>query len=294
MTDTYQIFVDSSGCDGFKISNPPKPNESSLMIVTSVLVVPSQDLDYDDKLMVDVKKAAGMKDVAQEIKYERLRLGINKQKALETLGRFAGQIFLFIVDKREVDSPQLRDPKTKLLYSVAHAWPLFIVLKILPPDCLRSIRVTVDKHKKKAYEDASIELLSKLLEDDNSSKTTHFNKVDPGVVKGKIHFVDSRDVNLVQAADLVAGAAREAFECYAQSNHRLPCKACRGTEHHLCRHLNKASIRSSMWTMQHVWPLIPEDHSQEVNFYGVTVFPFKLGKSLRYLDCNRGPRLRKK
>lgn len=249
----YVMYVDASGDDGFKFDK-----SSSICYAAAAFLVRREDIEYNLKILNDIKSIIGCKP-KDEVKYSAVRRNKNSKQAMQLLKNLKGTLSCHIVFKKEVDAEEYRD--NKFLSATCHMMALKSIKDMSFSNGER-ILVAIDRMKK--TEEDPVKMLFE----------SEFAKEKNGDYDTSIIFRDSKDANflLIQVADLLAGIIREHFEQYESqpdmtyfSQKCPPCIRLQGVNPRskpLCK--NGKSVASRILTSKnfgYIFHLIPKKNS---------------------------------
>lgn len=261
--DWLYAYVDASGDDGFKFDEG-----SSVCFVVGVFLCSGKEVQHNKKILLDVKKALGMKP-SDELKYSTLRRHRRRKLAYELLSGLQGAALVHVTIKTKLKDPQWLNPKTKFLSSLTHAFPVVELSKIISDP--GKLRICIDRMKK--VEEENVDYLIKEL----------FHQRRPELPLPKPDFRDSKSTKLLQIADYVAGATREFFEVYEGRDKKLPCPLCR-PRRPLCSYKRKRKGLEYSANFRRLIPLLKAKYSHLL-FGSVIINPVELWKTYKFLEC---------
>jgi len=184
------IFIDDSGCTGFKFGR----GSSDYFCIAGIFF--DDDLDAEETALKikRLRRSLGWHDL-HEFKFRKASIKVKKQ-FFNTICSFNYRVVLATIDKRKITDKNLQNNPSEFYYKV--------ILKVLQTggDFMKA-NITIDGEK-------GI--------DHRRNVKTFFRKNLPEFSVNKIGFVDSKKDNLVQLADMFVGAARQSIEKQKDAN----------------------------------------------------------------------------
>jgi len=182
------VFIDDSGDAGFNLAK----GSSKIFVISCII--------FDDELEAE-KTAVKIKELRRELCFpEDMEFKFNKSKRivrerfLENVNRFKFRIRSIIVDKRVIQSLELRGNKNSF-----YSYAIKLVLK--HSDCsIINAKVRIDGSGDRAFRRNFLLYLRRQL-----------NGVQ-GKIMENCKLVDSKSNVLVQMADMVAGSVKRSFD----------------------------------------------------------------------------------
>jgi len=176
------IFIDESGCPGFKLGKGSTP----FFVVSMIRFLTTQDAEDTAKVIKEIKDKIQLRG---EFKFNKTS-DKNKQIVFEAISCCSFEIMAIVVDKHNIYSPKLRSDN-ETFYN-------FFLKSLLAYD-------------KGFLDEASIKVDGS---GDREFKTQLLNyirrELKPGKIKS-LKFVDSQQNVLIQLADMVSGALYKSY-----------------------------------------------------------------------------------
>ncbi len=271
----YYAYVDASGCDGFNFKE--NGQGSTRCFVATVLFVKAEDEKYNQGLLLDIKKLVGSKPW-QEVKSTTVRRHKKRDEIFEILSRVKGSLISYVAFKTRISDPVLKDTSTKFLSLALHGFPIESATKV--------IQATGIKNKIQIYIDRSKRTEETVIKDYLAHYEVAATKeVDFSNHQVNATFRDSKEIKLIQLADIFAGILREFFEAYEKRKTLLPCAFCKFPKV-LCKSIiRKESLAFSKGLKAAITITYKESTKNSVIFGGITPFPPEIWSSLTFLDC---------
>lgn len=179
------VFIDDSGDPGFKLDK----GSSKHFVIACVIFDDNLDAEETALKIKRFRRSLGWRD-EREFKFNKSTKAIRLQ-FLEEVKRCPFRVRAIVVDKSIIRSPELRNNKNKF-YN-------YIIKEVLSKSdgSIQDARIRLDGHEDRAYKKAA---------------TTYFRQqVHANVIKD-MKFVNSKNDNLVQLADMVAGSILRATQ----------------------------------------------------------------------------------
>jgi len=182
------VYLDESGDTGFKFQH----NSSTYLVVALVLV---EHPDPLNEAMDAVRQQLG-KQPLQEIKFMRLAHE-ERVRALHILCAVPFSVRAVVMDKRKIRDPLLRKPAPLYRFVVTEAL-------VSSAHLLEDASVTIDESFKSRTQ--QLDLTSHIRQEVNQSEEGRVQRIRV------VSYADSRRHNLLQVADLMAGAVARSYE----------------------------------------------------------------------------------
>lgn len=175
------LFIDDSGDPGFKLAK----GSSSHFVIACVMFDDNLDAEEAALRIKKFRRKLGWKDT-REFKFNKTTQQTRVQ-FLKEIKDCKFRVRAIVADKSIVRSDELRGNKNSF-YN-------YMIKELLAKSshCITDARVRLDGHEDRAYKAAAITYFRKQL---NSKQNTVKN----------MRFVNSKNDNLIQLADMVAGA----------------------------------------------------------------------------------------
>ena len=175
------VFIDDSGDAGFKLEK----GSSKHFVIACVIFDDNLDAEETALKIKRLRRSLGWRD-EREFKFNKSNKAIRLQ-FLEEIKGCPFRVRAIVVDKSVIRSPELRNNKNKF-YN-------YTIKEVLAKSngTIREARIRLDGHEDRAYKKAA---------------TTYFRQqvnLHANIIKD-MKFVNSKNDNLVQLADMVAGS----------------------------------------------------------------------------------------
>ena len=171
------VFVDDSGDPGFKKAS------SSHFVMAAALFIEPKTATLLSKRIADYRKSLGWRD-DYEFKFAKIRKDIIIE-LLDIISSYDFQIYATYVDKASFRQTAPIIDKEKL-----YNWTIKELLSMI---LLRDVKIEIDGRSSKQYMKQTATYLRREINSDKARKI-------------EIKFEDSTNDNLIQLADLIAGA----------------------------------------------------------------------------------------
>ncbi len=181
-------FIDESGDAGLTGS------KSSRLIIASVIIANSSEDALIRAKIIEHKRSLGWKD-RDEFKFSRTRKEVIKE-LLRTLAPYNYKIYCVVQNKNKLRKDQPSETRYTL-----YNYVLAELLKLLPSG---DIRICIDGDAGKKYRKSTITFLRKQL--GRALRITN------------LKFADSRSVEGLQLADIVAGSINRSYSNHIDKN----------------------------------------------------------------------------
>tara|TARA_B100000508_G_scaffold138130_1_gene133700 strand:+ start:914 stop:1570 length:657 start_codon:yes stop_codon:yes gene_type:complete len=176
------VFIDESGCTGFKLSK----GSTGCFVIAMVIFHDNRQAELASKAIESLRENLHVKP---EFKFSKSHQAI-KDKFFLMLKSFKFQVRALVVSKKNIRSEHLR--------MNAGSFYNFFIAQLM-------------KHDNQALNEASVKLDGRGERRFTAELTTYLRKQLPkGKIK-KLKLVDSQRNNLIQLADMVAGAIARSF-----------------------------------------------------------------------------------
>lgn len=180
------IFIDDSGDPGFKTNN----GASRMFVIACVIFDDDVDAEFASASIRLLKKQLGWKQ-EREFKFHRASEE-HKKLFFKNAKKYSFRIRATVVDKTRVAEPRLK--KSDSFYD-------FVILSTLQRcSLMKNASIKLDGSGSKDFRRRSTSNLRKSLNNGELHRVASFI------------FADSRNDNLIQLADMVAGAIRVKFD----------------------------------------------------------------------------------
>ena len=167
------VFIDEAGCPGFR------PSSSDYFVIALVIFEDSKTAEAVDKRIDSLKQKSGVKP---EYKFSKTK-DCYKEDFFKALKEYGFKCSAIIVCKNKLHSTELKT-KPKSFYN-------YFLKQILTNSQLHTpLHVKIDKSSSKVFQQEAKLYLQRQAQD----------------IHPKIKFQDSKSNNLIQLADMVAGA----------------------------------------------------------------------------------------
>jgi len=178
------IFIDDSGCTGFKFGH----GSTDYFGIAAVFF--SDDLDAEETALKikRLRRSLGWHDL-HEFKFRKTSKSIRKQ-FLETVKPFNYEVVVTIIDKRKIFDKKLKSDSGEFYYNVI----------------LRTLQAGG------GFEKANIIIDGEKGIDHRRKVKTFFRKNLPEFSVNEMSFRDSKKDSLIQLADMIIGAAMHSIE----------------------------------------------------------------------------------
>lgn len=279
----YIAYVDASGDDGYKFM--PNGQGSSRCYAVAMFVVKKEDIEYNIKILDEIKGLVGCKP-EHEVKYTTLRRNKKSIEIHDIVSKLRGTLVSWIAFKESITDPIFLDVKNKVLPQFCHVFPINSVNNVLKDEIGTNILIAVDVMKK-----VEMDGVKHLVEDTfNNNKSTNENHINNYNIK----FKDSKDKDfqLIQIADILSGIIRTSFESWPLEHEIWTrCKTCNSLIHTkkaklLCKYKNKGTHLENSNNLFKIIPLfLKEETYNRVVLYGISPFPVEFANKITFIDC---------
>ena len=268
----YYIFVDASGDDGLKFDNG-----SSSCYVASSVIVHKDDVEHNATILSNIKSLMGAKD-NDEVKYSKARRHPKSQVIHKLIHDVKASAYSAVVFKQRTTFQLFLDPATKALSSFSHASSIISMGSHFAESPDVSVQIIIDRMK--TTEESAVTALLELYNFDISSQKLP----DYSVI-----YKDSKakGYELIQLADMVAGATRVYFENHTIDKDLnffwLTCPIC-NTNKKLCRSRRKP--HPAKHPFLYTLPLYLNNPSGDY-FNSLFFEPPSVAHRVKYLICSK-------
>ena len=215
----WHIYCDESGDRGF----PLKRGASHVYSVSLVLVRPASISAIGQHLS---EQQASVTEYRGRLEWKRLSSAEKRDDTalaafLKSFLSFVGTTLLFmtvVVNKREVRSPSLADPRRHLLIGYSYG----LAFKRLIPFLSKRgemAEVYIDRNSSTQVQNAVSEYISEILPAMHEYRMARDFGLSTSRTHGRPVFVDCRQNPVHCLADFLAGYARSAFEAYLSNGY---------------------------------------------------------------------------
>jgi hypothetical protein len=173
------VFIDDSGDAGFKLNK----GSSKHFVIACVIFDDNLDAEETALKIKRLRRSLGWRD-EREFKFNKSNKAVRLQ-FLEEIKGCPFRVRAIVIDKSIIRSPELRNNKNKF-YNYA-------IKEVLSKSdgAIQDASIRLDGHEDRAYKRAA---------------TTYFRQQVQANVTKNMKFVNSKNDNLVQLADMVAGS----------------------------------------------------------------------------------------
>lgn len=183
------VCIDENGCTGFKLDRGSKP----YFIIAMVIFKELHEAEQCSKAIQDLKTQLRIKT---EFKFRKSHANV-KEAFFLCVKKYQFTVRAIVVDKRNIYSKYLRDSKS-------HFYNYFVHLLMKNDNnILQGANVKIDGSGDRPFRQE----LNRYLR----------QQLGAGVIK-KFRFVDSKKDNLIQLADMVAGAIAKSYQNHKEGD----------------------------------------------------------------------------
>jgi hypothetical protein len=167
------VFIDESGCPGFKIDSSP-------FLVVSMVIF--HDYNEADRARNRITNLLQQTRVKPEFRFSKCK-SVHREAFFEGMADSVFQVRAIVMEKKRVESHHLRNHPS--------AFYNYTLKQLISRNGLQDALIRIDGNAKKEFSKAA---------------ATYFRRQAPAGSVKKVRFVDSCAEPLIQLADMVSGA----------------------------------------------------------------------------------------